>query len=147
MLTNKLRLYIIYALIFIAIVGAAIGVAAKFEAKDIALEMEKHQTTINDQATKIEGLLDENRQHSIAMAEVLAAQAADDTVLSGLQSDLRALNIQRASIMDKISYMEQSNEQVRSYLDSPVPPDGCVLDNSCEGRPNPRAASPETPPK
>ena len=134
MLTNRLRLYVIYILIGIAIVGAAVGVAAKFEAKDIALDMQRQQTKIDAQANTISNLEQERlRQHN-ALTELQAAQSANNMVLSGLAADLRALDLQRASINDKISYLEKSNEQVRAYLDSPVPPDGCLLDNSCEGR-------------
>jgi len=140
MLTNKLRLYIIYVLIGLAIVGAAIGVAAKFEAKDIALEMAEQENVITLQEAKIAQLREDNQRATAGLAEVAAAQKATDAILGSLQSDLAAIRIDRTSVYEKIEHLEKTNEQVRNLLDTRLPAGSCVLDNSCEGRVRPSAA-------
>lgn len=134
MLTNRLRLWIIYALIFVAIVGAAIGVAAKFEQKRIELQMTKQENVVSEQAREIAGLKEDKQRQDLALTALQASRDADSTVLAGLSREMQRLGLQHTSAMDKISHLEKTNEKVRAYLDSPVPPDGCVLDNSCSGR-------------
>ncbi len=132
MLTNKLRMYIIYFLILVAVVAGCIGVAAKFEQKEMQLAMTKQENVVAKQGREIEALEEKNREQVIAIAKIEAARLADSTVLDGLGLDMRKLGLAQTSAMRKIDYLEKSNAQVRQFLDSPVPPDGCVLDASCE---------------
>lgn len=136
MLTNKLRMWIIYFLIAVAVIAGCIGVAAKFETAEMKLQMTEQNNTI----TKLK---EENMQQQLALTKIEASREADDTILASLASDIAGLRLQRAAIDDKITILEKSNEQVRDLLDTRLPPDGCLLDDSCEGR-NPGSGNPET---
>lgn len=146
MLTTRLRMWIIYFLIAVAVIAGCIGVAAKFETAEMKLQMTKQDNTIAEKGREITKLKEENMQQQLALTKIEASREADDTILASLASDIAGLRVQRAAIDDKITILEKSNEQVRDLLDTRLPPDGCLLDDSCEGR-NPTAAGsgdPET---
>lgn len=137
MLTNKLRLYIIYFLIFVAVVAGCIGVAAKFEAAEMKLAVSEHSNKLDSANREISQLKEDKVRQEAALKALEVARSSDSTVLRSLSDDLHRLGLQHVSAMDKINQLERTNEQVKAFLDSPVPPDGCVLDASCEGRVRP----------
>lgn len=137
MLTNKLRLYITYGLIFVAVVAGCIGVAAKFETARMKLDVAAHQRKLDAAEAEVRQLKEDKARQEGVLAALQLAQETDATLIKSLSADMQRLGLKHLSAMEKITQLERSNEKVKEFLDSPVPPDGCVLDNSCDARPRP----------
>ena len=134
MLTNKLRMWIIYFLIAVAVIAGCIGVAAKFEMAEMKLQMTEQNNLIAEKGREIAALEEDNAMQSQVLAELNAARDADSVVLSGLGKDLERLGLRQTAAFDKITFLERSDENIRTFLHTPVPDGGCVLDDSCEGQ-------------
>lgn len=114
---SQLRLYVIYALIAIAIIGAGIGVSAKFSQKEMENTLERQADTIEKQRVDLSVLED--------------ARKADTAVISALQSDVQNISANNSAAQSRIRTLENTNAEIKSFLNLALPDGGCVLDNSC----------------
>ena len=73
-----------------------------------------------------------NEAQSRAIAEVERLREIDGTILKGLVQDLDASRSRDRVALNRIATLEETNEQVREYLNA-VPPAAvsCVLDKTC----------------
>lgn len=134
MLTNRLRLYIIYFLIGVSVVAGCIGVAAKFETARMKLDVAAHERKLDAADAEVRQLKEDRARQDGVLTALQLARETDGTLIKSLSGDMERLGLRHLSAMDKITQLERSNEKVLQFLDSPVPPDGCVLDNSCGAR-------------
>ena len=119
------RLVIEYALIALAITGAATAIALWYRTNYLeACNDELRKRVVNVEAI--------NEAQDKTISDLQALRQQDAAVMAGLVTDYAKLSKSDATARKKLSKLEKQNANVRDYLDQPLPPElVCMLNNSC----------------
>lgn len=82
--------------------------------------------------TRVGGLEQSVTTQSETITNLKELRQKDNQALAGLMQDYQMLSQNDSSVRNRLRALEQSNEVVRKYLESPIPPELlCVLDGTC----------------
>lgn len=129
----KARLIIEYVLI--AMLLAALGLAvtlyvAKLKQDRAVAELRGDVTTLTGE---VGGLKNVNEIYKADITELKELRFLDAEALGKLVDEMKNLSTQDTEFRNKLSRLEATDESVRAYLNSPVPPQlRCMLERTCE---------------
>lgn len=118
---SKLGLYVGYVAIAFAI---ALGCAAVWMYKQngqLNTKVGNLQTTVDARGGTIKQLEEHNKEQDTTIDQLKKLRQTDATVVNGLISDVRKIHATNASTKAKISLLEKRSEEVKAYLNAPVP--------------------------
>lgn len=122
---SNVRLVIEYALIGLVIACAATAIALWYRTN----YLESHNDELRERVTHAE-IINDAQDDTIDRLNKL--REIDAKVMEGLMSDYSKLAATDAQARKSLSNLENTNEDVRAYLDQPLPSDlVCLLNNSC----------------
>lgn len=94
----------------------------------------------------------ETRSHLEAtrksIAEVQRSMTVADGIIGNLHTALTAINDKGSIVTERIIMLEKNNAEIRDLLDTRLPADGCLLDDTCTAPRNPsgvRQSGPSSP--
>lgn len=137
----KARLIIEYVLI--AMLLAALGLSvtlyiAKLKQDTVVEKLNGDVTVLNGEVGGLKSLVE---IHKADVTELKELRYQDAEALGKLVDEMKTLSTQDTEFRSKLARLEASDESVRAYLNSPVPPQlRCVLERTCE---NPAAGVPK----
>lgn len=129
---SKAQLWIGYFLIFCIIVLGSVAsynyvTRLKLDNKVVALEGD-----VRAAEQRVQLVEEVNEQQAAAIETIRGLNLVNDTMLSGLATDMEALRVRDRTAFNRLAALEKSNEAIRDYLNTAVPaPVGCVLDRTC----------------
>ena len=119
------RLVIEYALIALAITGAATAIALWYRTN----YLEACNDKLRERVANVEAI---NEAQDKTISDLQALRQQDAAAMAGLVTDYAKLSKSDATARKKLSELEKQNANVRDYLDQPLPPElVCMLNNSC----------------
>jgi chromosome segregation ATPase len=131
-LTGNFRLVIEYALIagVITLAGVAMtlwGAKAKTE-----IVLAKTETRLGATENRVTTLESVNQAHEETIRELKDLRGQDAKALDGLLNDYKTLAESDSKVRTRLHHLETSNENVRNYLNLPVPAQlDCLLNDTC----------------
>jgi hypothetical protein len=91
------------------------------------------------QSNKAAAALDKVDALSTQLTALQRGVDASNEAIIGMGAALDKASRKAVTIRERVITMERNNVEVRAFLDIPVPPDGCMLDDSCTtGRTGPQ---------
>lgn len=91
--------------------------------------LQQATTSFEQRLTVLEGV---NQAHMATITNLEQLREKDAQALQGLMNDFRELTAKDALIRRRFKELEASDEEVRAYLNRPVPRQlACVLDGTC----------------
>lgn len=129
---DHFRLALEYLLIALVIAASAFGLKMYIESS----KHEKLQLKTMVQLTALSKDLQEQKANNQLIADGLehlgSMRQRDSAALAGLIHDLRVLSAKDESARKVLEELENRNDEVRSYLDTPIPVRlACVLNETC----------------
>lgn len=87
---------------------------------------------LSETETRVGGLEASVTTQSLTINTLRDLRQKDNQALAGLMQDYRMLSQNDSAVRNRLKALEQTNEVVRKYLESPIPPELlCVLNNTC----------------
>lgn len=129
--TDKKRLVLEYLLIaaVITIGGAAFGLWLKTKA--VENDLLQTQVTLESAKSRLTAIEFTNEQQAGTIATLRDLRNKDAFAMQGLMSDYKRLSARDKYFRDQLKHLENTNAEVRSYLDTPIPSDLACLLNDC----------------
>lgn len=131
-LTGNFRLVIEYVLIGTVVSLAGVAVAlwgAKAKTEVILAKTETRLGATEGRVTTLESV---NQAHEETIKELKDLRGQDAKALDGLLNDYKLLAESDARVRTRLHSLETSNENVRNYLNLPVPAQlDCLLNDTC----------------
>jgi hypothetical protein len=139
MINNPLKVWLNY-IVIAALIALGAGWLYNYVARQqLALQVSEQKTELQGVHAELKTTREDldaavivNEAQGRAINEVERLRTIDATILSGLVKDLDASRNRNRVTLDRLQVLEKTNEQVRQYLNQPVPSSvSCLLDNSC----------------
>lgn len=124
---QTIKLYLAYFLLLSMLIMGGFGLASYFEAQRL-------QVQLDELAGAHRSLAEANKVSQQTINELKDLRQNDQTVLVDFTKTLAHHDLSNREVRTKIATLEKSNAQIALLLDTILPPDGCVLDNSCAAR-------------
>jgi hypothetical protein len=129
----KARLIIEYMLIamLLAALGLSVTLYISKLKQDVVVEgLHSDVTSLNGEVGSLKTL---NEFHKADIQELKELRYLDADVLGKLVNEMNALSNRDAEFRAKLGRLEEADETVRTYLNSPLPPQlRCMLERTCE---------------
>lgn len=150
-LTGNFRLVIEYALIAAVVSLAGVAVALWGAKKNTEIVLSKTETRLTGAEARMTTLESVNQAHEATIVELKELRGQDAKALDGLLGDYKILAEADARVRTRLHNLETSNENVRNYLNLPVPAQlDCLLNDTCtpadQGRDKDRTGRPAVQP-
>ena len=129
---GRLHVWIMYVLIFCAVVMGGFGVSSF-----VLYQKQKVETALKEKErakleTRVALVEEANKTTQAAVAAVESANKLSDTLIQNMQSNIGTLQKNDRQINDQLASVRATNEAARKYLATAVPESvGCVLDQTC----------------
>lgn len=122
---SKGRLVIEYLMIAGLVALCAITTTLWFQKNSIAEKLDRTQ----DQVVRLRDTVEIQGGTIDTLKEL---RTTDATALTGLLTDYKSLSKNDATVRDRLRKLEQSNEVVRKYMETPIPVElQCLLNGTC----------------
>jgi len=124
-LKSKIRLAIEYVLIACVVALCAVTTTLWVQRNSISAKLDHTEE-------QVVSLTNEVGIQGATIDDLKSLRVQDAEALSGLLSDYKSLSQNDATVRDRLRRLEQTNEVVRKYLETPIPPElQCVLNDTC----------------
>ena len=131
-LTGNFRLVIEYALIAAVVSLAGVAVALWGAKKNTEITLSKTETRLTGAESRMTTLESVNQAHEETIKELKDLRGQDAKALDGLLGDYKILAEADTRVRTRLHNLETSNENVRNYLNLPVPAQlDCLLNDTC----------------
>lgn len=131
-LTGNFRLVIEYALIGAVVTLAGVAVALWGAKKNTEITLSKTETRLTATEGRMTTLESVNEAHEKTIVELKELRGQDAKALDGLLGDYKILAEADSKVRTRLHNLETSNENVRNYLNLPVPAQlDCLLNDTC----------------
>lgn len=149
--TGNFRLVIEYALIATVVILAGVAVALWGGKKKTEVVLAQTETRLTGAEARMTTLESVNEAHEETIKELKDLRGQDAKALDGLLSDYKMLAEADSRVRTRLHNLETSNENVRNYLNLPVPAQlDCLLNDTCtpadKGSNKDRAGGPSSKP-
>lgn len=124
---QTIKLYLAYFLLLCTLVLGGFGLASYFESKRLSLELVQLEEQHGNLARA-------NEESQNTIAELKRLREDDQKVLMDFNRSLATHDLTNREVRVKIATLEKNNAEIAQLLDTILPADGCVLDNSCGSR-------------
>jgi cell division protein FtsB len=130
--TGNFRLVIEYALIATVVTLAGVAVALWGGKKKTEVVLAQTETRLTGAEARMTTLESVNEAHEETIKELKDLRGQDAKALDGLLSDYKMLAEADSRVRTRLHNLETSNENVRNYLNLPVPAQlDCLLNDTC----------------
>lgn len=131
-LTGSFRLVIEYLLIAAVVTLAGVAVALWGAKKKTEIVLSKTETRLGATEGRVTTLESVNEAHEATIKELKDLRGQDAKALDGLLNDYKILAESDSKVRTRLHNLETSNENVRNYLNLPVPAQlDCLLNDTC----------------
>jgi len=130
--TGNFRLVIEYALIGTVVTLAGVAVALWGAKKNTEIVLSKTETRLTGTEARMTTLESVNQAHEATIKDLKDLRGQDAKALDGLLNDYKLLAESDTKVRTRLHNLETSNENVRNYLNLPVPAQlDCLLNDTC----------------
>lgn len=130
--TGKARLVIEYALIAAVVILCGVAVSLWGAKKSTEVTLAKTETRLGVTEGRMTTLESVNQAHEETIKELKDLRGQDAKALDGLLTDYKMLAESDSKVRTRLHSLETSNENVRNYLNLPVPAQlDCLLNDTC----------------
>lgn len=137
---DKGRLVIEYLLIAAVVALCAVTTTMWIQKNAISAKLDKTKEQVTDLKVKVD-------LQDATISDLKALRTTDAEALTGLLTDFKSLSKNDATVRDRLRKLEQSNEAVRQYLETPIPVElQCLLAGTCAASGKGGASSPASSP-
>lgn len=121
---QTIKLYLSYFLLLVMLAMGGFGLAGYFETKRLDLALDEANRRHKE-------LAEANLAQQDAIRELGELRARDEIALTGLSDAISVADNNYRGVRQKIDVLERTNAEIAALLDTVLPADGCVLDDSC----------------
>lgn len=130
---NKTRLVLEYILIAVLVASASLTFTMWLSKGRIQEQLGAAQKDLASAHKRLDAVELVNEQHELTISSLKEMRLKDATALAGLISDYKALANSDAIARKRLATLENTNEDVRIYLNQRIPPNlACLLNHTCE---------------
>lgn len=112
------------------------------------VEAKRQEAVIEVMATNLAETRDHLKATRESIVRVQESMMVADGIIGNLHTALTAINDKGSVVTERIIMLEKNNAEIRDLLDTRLPADGCLLDDTCTAPRNPsgvRQSEPSSP--
>lgn len=127
------RLIVEYLMIVAVVILGTVSVNLYIQDKVADRKLEVLEGKLSDQNVKLFELVNASQEQTSTISQLMSLRTKDATAIEGLVTDFKSLADTSTKVDQRLKELEESNEAVRTYLQSDIPaPLMCLLNRTCE---------------